>query len=193
MKSILPHCQSHNCYLQKSVDLLDLPAEPGGGYSARQYYMSEQSSTEKKHRCWIVKWNWIGDHRRPAVNFCHLLPFRWGSNRVREYVKALYANFTYVDSLSGLALLKDTKFWHTRLRDDGWFITTSTNPALEAHKVTDLTVQYKREEMKEILRWTRPMHYDFVKYPTGSRLEPIGKPVQESYQRICPFLPTDTA
>jgi hypothetical protein len=116
------------------------------------------------------------------------LPYRWGSNRVREYVKALYANFEYADRLSALALLKNRKFWASRLRDAGDFITTSTNPALEAHRVTDLTVEYNREEMKEILRWTRPRRYDFVKYPTGSRLEPIGKPVQESYQRICSFV-----
>jgi hypothetical protein len=103
-------------------------------------------------------------------------------------VKALYANFEYPDRLSALALLKNTKFWDSRLRDAGDFITTSTNPALEAHRVTALTVEYNREEMKEILRWTRPRRHDFVKYPTGSRLEPIGKPVQESYQRILPFL-----
>jgi hypothetical protein len=154
--------------------------------------MGHKSSTEKKYRCWIVKCKWVGDHRRPKVDFCHLLPFCWSSNRVREYVKALYSNFACVDSLSALALLKDRNFWTIRLKDDGWLITTSTNPCLEAHRVTDLTVEYNREKMKEILRWTRPMYYDFVKYPTGSRLEPIGKPVQESYQRICPFLPTDT-
>jgi hypothetical protein len=167
---------------------LDIPAEPRRGYPARQYYMSEQSSTEKKHRCWIVKWNWIGDHRRPDP-LCHLLPYRWGNPQVRDYVKALYANSEHVDSLSALALLRDRKFWNSRLKDDGCLITTSTNPALEAHRVTDLTVEYNGKERKEILRWTRPMYSVFVKYSTGSRLEPIGMAMQESYERICSFLP----
>ncbi len=151
--------------------------------------MSQNSSTQEKHRCWILKWSWVGDHRRP-VPFCHLLPYRWGSRRVRDYVKALYANLEYVDSRSSLASFKNTKFWNSRLRDDGFLSTTSTNPALEAQRVTDLTIEYNREEMKEILRWTRPPHEHYVKYPTGSRLEPIGEPIQENYERICSFLPT---
>jgi hypothetical protein len=153
--------------------------------------MSRKSSTEKKYHCWIVKWTFLGDHRRPDP-LCHLLPYRWGYRQIRDYVKVLYANSEYVDSLSALALLKDRRFWNSRLKDDGCLVTTSTNPALEAHRVDDLTVEYNRVEMKEILRWTRPRRYDFVKYPTGSRLEPIGEPIQERYERILLFLPTDT-
>ena len=138
--------------------------------------MSRNSLTEKEYHCWIVKWTWLGDHRRPDP-LCHLLPYRWGNRQVRDYVKALYVNSECVDSLSALALLKDRKFWNSRLKDDGCLITTSTNPALEAHRVTDLTVEYNGKERKEILRWTRPTYYDYVKYSTGSRPEPIGKPV----------------
>jgi hypothetical protein len=156
--------------------------------------MRQKSSTQEEHRCWVVKWRWSDNNRPPLSDFFQLLPFRWSSKRVRDYVKALYANFEYVDRMSALGSLKNTKssrqFWNSRLRDDGFLISTSTNPALEAQRVTDLTVEYDREQRKEILRWTRPMRVDFVEYPTGSRLEPIGEPIQESYERICPFLPT---
>src|SRR6516164_3020680 len=135
--------------------------------------MRQKSSTKKKYRCWVLKWKWNGDHRRPNVDFCHLLPYQWSNDRVRGYVKALYANFQCDNHPSALALLKNTKFWNVRLRDDGTLIRTGTNPFLEAHKVIDLTVEYDRDKMKEILRWT-----------------PVGEPRQESYERILPFLPT---
>jgi hypothetical protein len=31
---------------------------------------------------------------------------------------------------------------------------------------------------------------EFVSYPTGSRLESVGEPRQEIYERVLPFLPT---
>ena len=157
---------------------------------SRALEMNILSVGEQLLSFWILRWKWLGDHRRPVIDFCHLLPFRWGTDRVREYVKALYANFEYPDRLSALAVLEDRKFWSVRLRDDGNLITTYTNPCLEAHRVDDLTVEYDERERKEILRWTCPQRYEFVSYPTGSRLEPVGEPRQEIYEHVLPFLPT---
>src|SRR5262245_53867552 len=80
--------------------------------SALQIKMRQKSSTKKKYRCWVLKWRWNGDHRRPNVDFCHLLPYQWSNDRVRGYVKALYANFQCDNHPSALALLKNTNFWN---------------------------------------------------------------------------------
>jgi hypothetical protein len=144
--------------------------------------MRRKSSARKKRRCWVVKWKWIGDHQRPAAQFCHVLPYRWSNDRVKGYMKALYANFEYPDRGSALARLNDRKFWNVRIKDDGELIYTGTNPSLEAHRVTDLIIEHDQKEMKETLRWTRPQSWKFVEDPTGSRWEPIGQPRQECYE-----------
>lgn len=115
--------------------------------------------------CWVITWS--KDDRYPFTkNFLHVLPYRWGTSRVLDYVLGVYHN-------SALWTFERRSWMNSKPRhgiiieERGPTITVGHNPYLSAWRVRDFRSVYKLETKVEIVTFTLPARRRFNR-ETGS-------------------------
>ena len=113
------------------------------------------SEKEETGRCWVVRWR-MEEKSSVLQDFLHVLPWRWKSEQVEEYLFSLYYNSpaTPVSARTGwmnskvrtgLLVLKEKKR-----------VVVGEGPFLVANLVTDFSVTYDATRGVEILSYTEP-------------------------------------
>ena len=113
------------------------------------------SEKEEIGRCWVVRWR-MEEKYSVLQDFLQVLPWRWKSEEVEEYLFSLYYNSPttpvsertgWMNSKvrTGLLVLKEKKR-----------IVVGEGPFLVANLVTDFSVTYDAKRGVEILSYTEP-------------------------------------
>jgi hypothetical protein len=113
------------------------------------------SEKEETGRCWVVRWRMEGKSS-VLQDFVHVLPWRWNSEHVEEYLFSLYYNSPmmpvsertgWMDSKvgTGLLVLKEKNR-----------VVVGEGPFLVADRVKDFSVTDDARRGMEILAYTEP-------------------------------------
>jgi len=113
------------------------------------------SEREETGRCWVVRWRREGKSS-VLQDFVHVLPWRWNSEDVEEYLYSLYYNSPtrpvaertgWMDSKvgTGLLVLKEKNR-----------VVVGEGPFLVANRVDDFSVTDDASRGVEILAYTEP-------------------------------------
>jgi hypothetical protein len=113
------------------------------------------SEKEEIGRCWVVRWQ-MEEKSSILQDFLQVLPWRWKSEKVEEYLFSLYYNSPttpvsertgWMNSKvrTGLLVLKEKEK-----------VIVGEGPFLVANLVTDFSVTYDAKRDVEILSYTEP-------------------------------------
>ena len=113
------------------------------------------SEKEEIGRCWVVRWR-MEEESSVLQNFLQVLPWRWKSEKVEEYLFSLYYNSPttplsertgWMNSKvrTGLLVIKEEKR-----------VIVGEGPFLAANLVTDFSVAHDAERSVEIVSYTEP-------------------------------------
>jgi hypothetical protein len=114
--------------------------------------MSEKG---KIGHCWVVRWG-MQEEGSPLQHFLHLLPWRWKSEKVEEYLLSLYCNspttpisertgWMNSEVRTGLVVIEEKKR-----------VIVGEHPYLVANLVTDFVVTHDATRGVEVLSYTEP-------------------------------------
>ena len=113
------------------------------------------SEKEEAGHCWVVRWR-MEEKSSVLQEFLHVLPWRWKSEKVEEYLFSLYYN-------SPTKLVSDRTDWmNSRVRTgllvlkEKERVIVGDGPFLVANLVTDFSVTYDAKKGVEILFYTEP-------------------------------------
>ena len=113
------------------------------------------SEKEETGHCWVIRWR-MEEESSVLPDFLQVLPWRWKSEKVEEYLFSLYYNSPtkplsertgWMNSKvrTGLLLIKEEKR-----------VIVGEGPFLVANLVTDFSVAYDAKRGVEIVSYTEP-------------------------------------
>jgi hypothetical protein len=113
------------------------------------------SEKEEAGHCWVVRWR-MEEESSVLQEFLHVLPWRWKSEKVEEYLFSLYYN-------SPTKLVSDRTDWmNSRVRTgllvlkEKERVIVGDGPFLVANLVTDFSTTYDASKGVEVLSYTEP-------------------------------------
>ena len=128
----------------------------------------------KKRAAWIVEWEL---HRRDSPIHDlhpHILPHRWQSNRVFDYMRCLYWNSALWASWETLDQVNRTRPQGVFILNEGPRLVYGVSTVLVACRVGDLTIE-EDASGKCVMSWTMPagLHFDRDQWRVVPRSEPF--------------------
>lgn len=138
---------------------------------------------------WVIEWDRFGNHRPIPQSEIFVLPWRWKSSRVIDFMRCIYFNarqFSISDSVFDLNARQSSM---VRVVDEIDRITFGDNPFLIAAYVHDLKVEYDPAQRLEYVRWTRPpgLQSDHERL----RLKTVGSPLPRTFKRLLQIAESD--
>jgi hypothetical protein len=113
--------------------------------------------SEKKDgdHCWVVRWR-REDGSSILQNFLHVLPRRWNSEKVEEYLLSLYHNSPMMPVSERIGWMNsEVQMGLVVIREKGRVIV-GEHPYLVANLVTDFAVAHDASRGIETLSYTEP-------------------------------------
>jgi hypothetical protein len=114
--------------------------------------MSEKG---KIGHCWVVRWR-MEEESSVLQHFLHVLPWRWKSEKVKEYLFSLYYNSPTTP------LTERTGWMNSKVRiglvviEEKKRVIVGEHPYLVANLVTDFSVTYDAKRDVETVSYTEP-------------------------------------
>jgi hypothetical protein len=130
---------------------------------------------------WIVEWERTGSQRPIPRQELFVLPWRWRSSRVIDFMRCIYFNspqFSLENVLSDMNVGKSNR---VRIIDEVRRIIYGDNPFLVAAYVRDLRIEREHACRIEHISWTRPAGWQ-SDYEL-KRLKVIGAPRLRTFKR----------
>jgi hypothetical protein len=113
------------------------------------------SEKGKTGRCWVVRWRWE-EESSVLQHFLHVLPWRWKSEKVEEYLVSLYCN-------SPTTPVSERTGWMNSEVSTGRVVIiekkrviVGEHPYLVANLVTDFAATYDAATGIEVVSYTEP-------------------------------------
>lgn len=113
------------------------------------------SEKEETGRCWVVRWR-MEEKSSVLQDFLHVLPWRWNSGKVEEYLFSLYYN-------SPTLAVSERRGWMNSKVRTGLLVlreqkrvVVGDGPFLVANLVEDFSVNYDATRGAETLSYTEP-------------------------------------
>ena len=113
------------------------------------------SEKRDEGHCWVVRWR-REDGSAVLQEFLHVLPWRWNSEKIEEYLLSLYYNspMTPVSERIG-RMNSEVRMGLVVIREKGR-VVVGEHPYLVANLVTDFAVTHDASRGIETLTYTEP-------------------------------------